>query len=151
MYESKATIREEFSEYEKMFLLVGGVLCAIIGLVGILNFFNAIMTGILSRRHEFAVLQSVGMTNRQLRTMLMYEGLFYVFSSVVVEVILSLVLMPLLGNVLGEIYWFCEYQFTILPIVIVIPVFVILGVLIPRVLYGQAAKQSVVERLREAE
>jgi putative ABC transport system permease protein len=151
MYESKATVREEFSEYEKMFLLVGGVLCAIIGLVGILNFFNAIMTGILSRRHEFAVLQSVGMTNRQLRTMLMYEGLFYVFSSVVVEVILSLVLMPLLGNVLGEIYWFCEYQFTILPIVIVIPVFVILGVLIPRVLYGQAAKQSVVERLREAE
>ena len=40
------------------------------------------MTGILSRRREFAVLQAVGMTNRQLKTMLIYEGLFYAMSSV---------------------------------------------------------------------
>ena len=40
------------------------------------------MTSILSRRREFAVLQAVGMTNRQLKTMLIYEGLFYAMSSV---------------------------------------------------------------------
>ena len=68
-------------QFRQMFLLVGGILCAIIGLVGLLNFFNAMMTGILSRRREFAVLQAVGMTNRQLKTMLIYEGLFYALSS----------------------------------------------------------------------
>ena len=77
MYESKASIRSEFEQFQKMFFLLGGVLCAIIGLVGILNFFNAIMTGILARKREFAVLQSVGMTNRQLKQMLVQEGLFY--------------------------------------------------------------------------
>ena len=71
MYESKATARSEFAQFQQMFLLVGGILCAIIGLVGLLNFFNAMMTGILSRRREFAVLQAVGMTNRQLKTMLL--------------------------------------------------------------------------------
>ena len=76
MYESKASIRSEFEQFQKMFFLLGGVLCAIIGLVGILNFFNAIMTGILARKREFAVLQSVGMTNRQLKQMLVQEGLF---------------------------------------------------------------------------
>ncbi len=50
MYESKASIRSEFEQFQKMFFLLGGVLCAIIGLVGILNFFNAIMTGILARK-----------------------------------------------------------------------------------------------------
>ena len=65
MYESKASIRREFTQFKNMFLICGGVLCATIGLVGILNFFNAIMTGILSEKREFAVLQSVGMTKRQ--------------------------------------------------------------------------------------
>ena len=46
MYESKATLRAEFESFQTMFLLLGGLLCAIVGLVGILNFFNAIMTGI---------------------------------------------------------------------------------------------------------
>ena len=33
MYESKATARSEFAQFRQMFLLVGGILCAIIGLV----------------------------------------------------------------------------------------------------------------------
>jgi putative ABC transport system permease protein len=150
-YESKATARAEFSQFQQMFMLVGGVLCAIIGLVGILNFFNAIMTGILSRRLEFAVLQSVGMTGRQLKTMLVYEGLFYAASSVAAAFVLSLVIEPLAGNALGSMYWFFDYRFTILPVFLTIPAFLLLGWLIPTVLYGQAEKQSVVERLREAE
>ena len=48
MYESKATARSEFAQFRQMFLLIGGILCAIIGLVGLLNFFNAMMTSILS-------------------------------------------------------------------------------------------------------
>lgn len=76
MYESKASVRREFTRFKNMFLICGGALCAIIGLVGILNFFNAIMTGILSRKREFAVLQSVGMTNRQLKICLFTRGYF---------------------------------------------------------------------------
>ena len=77
MYESKATARSEFAQFRQMFLLVGGILCAIIGLVGLLNFFNAMMTSILSRRREFAVLQAVGMTNRQLKIMLIYVSVHH--------------------------------------------------------------------------
>ncbi len=64
MYESKATVRAEFEGFRNMFTLLGGVLCVITGLVGILNFFNSIMTGMMSRRREFAVLQSIGMTGK---------------------------------------------------------------------------------------
>lgn len=98
MYESKASIRREFTRFKNMFLICGGALCAIIGLVGILNFFNAIMTGILSRKREFAVLQSVGMTKRQLKLMLIYEGLFYAVGSIIASLILSVVLSPMLGQ-----------------------------------------------------
>lgn len=76
-YESKATYAAEFESFRSMFLLLGGALSFIVGLVGVLNFFNAILTGIITRKREFAVLQSIGMTGKQLKTMLVYEGLFY--------------------------------------------------------------------------
>ena len=60
-YESKATYAAEFEGFRNMFLMLGGALSFIVGLVGILNFFNAILTGILTRRREFAMLQSIGM------------------------------------------------------------------------------------------
>ena len=151
MYESKATLREEFEGFQNMFLLLGGLLCAIIGLVGVLNFFNAIMTGILSRKREFAVLQAVGMTNKQLRAMLIYEGLFYALGSSIAALILSILMNPLIGRMLESMFWFFSANFTILPVLFTVPIFALLGWLIPSIMYGQVAKQSVVERLREAE
>ena len=40
----------------------GGALSFIVGLVGVLNFFNAILTGNYYAKTGFAMLQSVGMT-----------------------------------------------------------------------------------------
>ena len=151
MYESKSKMRDEFYGFQTMFLLLGGLLCAIIGLIGILNFINAIMTGILSRRREFAVLQAVGMTNKQLKTMLIYEGLFYALGSSVAALILSILLNPLIGKMLESMFWFFSANFTILPVLLVIPIFALFGWLIPSILYGQTAKQSTVDRLRLAD
>lgn len=149
MYESKATVRAEFESFRSMFLLLGGLLCAIIGMVGVLNFVNAIMTGILSRKVEFAVLQAVGMTERQLKTMLVGEGLLYALGSAGIALVLSLCLNPLAGALLEGMYWFFSYHFTIGPVLFVVPVFALLGAVIPYVMYRHAAKHSVVERLRE--
>ena len=149
MYESKATLRAEFESFQNMFLLLGGLLCAIIGLVGVLNFFNAIMTGILSRKREFAVLQAVGMTKGQLKAMLVYEGLFYALSSALSALVLSFVMNPLIGDLLENMFWFFSAKFTIVPVVIAIPIFALLGWLIPYVMYDHAAKYSIVEQLRD--
>lgn len=149
MYESKAVIREEFLQFQRMFILIGGLLCAIIGMVGILNFFNAIMTGIISHKREFAVLQSVGMTSRQLRTMLIYEGIFYALSAAAVAFVLVAITGPLAGNMMQAAFWFYEYHFSVMPVLAAVPAFVLLGWLIPAALYGQASKYSVVERLRQ--
>ena len=151
MYESKATLRAEFEGFQTMFLLLGGLLCAIIGLIGVLNFFNAIMTGILSRKREFAVLQAVGMTNKQLKAMLIYEGLFYSLSSAVAALALSFILNPLVGDLLENMFWFFSAKFTIVPVLLAILVFALLGWLIPYAMYAHAAKYSIVEQLRDTQ
>ena len=150
MYESKATLRAEFEGFRNMFVLLGGILCAIIALVGVLNFFNAVMTGILSRRREFAVLQAVGMTERQLRSMLIIEGLFYALSAAALAFGVSLLISPLAIHLMEKMFWFLHPRFVITPVLSSIPVFALLGWLIPTILYGQEARRSVVEQLRDA-
>ena len=44
-----------------------------------------------------------------------------------------------------------HYRYTITPVLLMIPIFLLLGYAIPAMMYRHAAKQSVVERLREAE
>ena len=150
-YESKATYEAEFESFRSMFFLLGSVLSFIVGLVGILNFFNAILTGILTRRREFAVLQSVGMTGRQLKTMLVWEGLLYGIGTIGLAVLLSVVAGPQLGTAMNSMFWFFSYRFTLLPILAVLPVFLLLGVTLPLGVYHFVAKSTIVERLRETE
>lgn len=151
MYESKATHRAHFEEFRMTYVLLGGLLCAIIGIVGVLNFVNAMMTSILSRRREFAVLQAVGMTKRQLKAMLVGEGMLYTLGSGLISGLISAAVNPLAGRLLEQGYWFYRYHYTIVPVLLAIPVFALLGYAIPTIMYAQAARQSVVERLREAE
>ena len=148
MYESKATHRAYFREFQMTFVILGGLLCTIIGVVGILNFFNAMMTAILARSREFAVLQSVGMTGRQLETMLLWEGLLYTLGSGLIAGLLSAAINPLAGRLLESAYWFYSYHYTITPVLAMLPAFILLGCAIPAVMYRQAVKQSIVERLR---
>ena len=53
------------------------------------NFINSMVTAIVSRKREFAVIQSVGMTKKQLNRMLVNEGLFYAVLTLVASYLLS--------------------------------------------------------------
>jgi len=148
-YESKATYKAEFDGFRNMFVIMGSALSFITGLVGILNFLNAVLTGIFARQREFAVLQSVGMTGNQLKKMLVYEGLLYALGAAVSAILLSTVFSPLIAGLLESMFWFFSYKFTVLPILITLPFFTALGILLPLITYSFAARKSVVERLRE--
>lgn len=150
-FESKKRYVEEFNEFRNMYLLLGGALSMVIGLVGILNFFNAVVTSIYSRRREFAMLQSIGMTGRQLKKMLICEGLIYGGIAVALSLVLSLLMVPVMDDAVRSVFWFFTYRFTILPVLLVIPAFAVLGAVLPLLSYRNVAKQTIVERLRESE
>ena len=150
-YESEEFYREQFGGLRDTFLLVGTALSGIVGLVGVLNFLNAILTGMISRRREFAVLQSIGMTRRQLQQMLVCEGLFYALTALAAGFVLSFAAGPLLSTVLRAMFWFISYHFSPLPFFILLPVFLLLGAGIPLLVYRHAGRASIVERLRASE
>lgn len=150
-YESKATYAGEFDSMRSMFLLLGGALSFIVGLVGVLNFFNAVLTGIIARRRELAVLQAVGMTGRQLRAMLVWEGLLYALGAAVLALVLAVALGPVAFHALESLFWFFTYRLDLTPFLWVTPLFALLGAGIPLLTGHAAARHTLVERLRAVE
>ena len=150
-YESRTNYVAEFEEFRNMFYIVGGALSFIVGLVGVLNFGNAVLTGILARKRELAVLQSVGMTGKQLKTMLVCEGLYYTLLALLASLVMTVCLGPFLGDTVNSLFWFFSYHLTVLPIVIMLPFFLLLGAAVPLLTCQAISKHTIVERLREAE
>ena len=148
-YESKSTYAAEFESMRSMFWLCGGALSFIVGLVGVLNFFNAVLTGIIARRRELAVLQAVGMTARQQRAMLVWEGLLYALGAAGLALLLALVLGPVAFRAVEGLFWFFTYHLDLTVFLLIVPLFALLGAGIPVLTVRAAEKRTVVERLRE--
>ena len=147
-YESRDQYASEFAQVRGMFLLLGGALSAVVALVGVLNFANAMLTSILSRRREFAVLQAVGMTDAQLNGMLIAEGLLYAALAGGLSLVLCLLGGAAVETLAGGALWFFTYRFSLLPLGVTLPFFAALGAALPPIALHAARKQTLVERLR---
>lgn len=150
-YESRDTTADAFRGMRNMVLLVGGALGGVIGLIGILNFVNGVLTSIVARKKEFAIVQSVGMTRRQLKKLLCCEGMCYAGLAGLCGLVLGIVLSKIIVQAICTQIWFFSYHLVMWPLLVIIPVLLLLGVLIPLVVYHATDRQSIVERLREAE
>lgn len=147
-FESRKTMEEEYSSFNSMITLCTMSLSFVVGIIGILNFMNAVLTGIFTRRRELAVLQSIGMTGAQLRKMLVTEGLLYTLGALIVSLALTAVVIPLCSLSDSGMLSIFNLKMSPVPTLIILPIFVVLGILLPALTYRSVSKQTVVERLR---
>ena len=144
---SRQTMIEQYEAETRSSAVMGYAISIIVALVGILNFVNSMVTAIISRKKEFAMMQSVGMTKRQLRMMLIYEGIYYAGMTLVISYILGSITVGVIvpTMVAGG---FSTFHFTLLPLAICTPVLIAFAVVIPYFCFKNLEKQSIVERLR---
>ena len=150
-YASKATYAAEYENTQRTYKVVGTVISALLALIGIANFANTSITSIMARKRELAMLQSIGMTVKQQRIMLVLEGMIYMllimtFTWTIGIVIGKYGLLLMLG---GSEYY--TLKFTIIPSILCMPVLLLLSVAIPVLSQRYVNRESVVERLRRAE
>ena len=150
-YTSILTMKATVSGVKNVVLMIGGVIGAVFALVGLINFINLVMTNIITRRHEFATMQSIGMTNQQLRRMMISES----FSYVVMAGIIGTLAAGVLGITLvkafvqnGPTSLMMTFQMTLLPALIMLVLFLVLAFIVPIVALRLFNNRSVVERLR---
>lgn len=150
-YRSRGTLVGTYQGLIDMFSIVGGVFCALLALIGVLNFINSMVTGILTRRGEIAMLQSVGMTGKQVQKMLVLEGLCYSVLGIVSSLVLAtLVNVTALQSITAGMDYF-TYRFTLLPVLLCAIPLLAVTALVPWLCYRKMARASIVERLRLTE
>ena len=150
-YNSISTLKANVLGIKNVVLLVGGMIGAVFALVGLINFINLVMTNIVTRRHEFATMQSIGMTNRQLRKMMISESFSYVLLAGIVGTLVAATLgMTLLRAFVenGPTSMMMTFQITLLPALIMLVLFLVLAFIVPVVALRLLNNRSVVERLR---
>ena len=150
-YTSILTMKGTVSSVKNVVLLIGGVIGAVFALVGLINFINLVMTNIITRRHEFATMQSIGMTNRQLRKMMISESFSYVLLAGIVGTLAAGALGMTLVRAFvenGPTSIMMTFQMTLLPALIMLVLFLALAFIVPVVALRLLNNRSVVERLR---
>lgn len=144
---SRQTMAKQYEAETNSAAVMGNAISVIIALVGVLNFINSMVTAIVSRKKEFAMIQSVGMTKKQLRKMLIFEGFDYAAMTLVVSYIASALAVGIGVRAMTS-NEFSTFRFTLMPLMVCTPILLGFAVLIPFLCFKNLEKHSIVERLR---
>ena len=111
------------------------------------------ITNIITRRHEFATMQSIGMTGKQLRRLMVYEGIYYAAGADIIggaaAAILAVTVLKSALN--GPSMWFFTLNITLVPVLVIGVLYLLLAAVIPLIVLHFFNKGTVVERLRTSE
>ena len=130
-------------------LVIGLVLTGI----ALMNFINMLVIKTVSRKGEFAVYESLGMTRTQLQKLLLLEGIFHaglmLMILIPVTTIFDRFLMPKVVEAAGS--WSMVYTCSFLPLWIFSVILGILAAAVPLLCLHFLTKGSLTERMRQGE
>lgn len=115
-----------------MFLLIGSAMSLILALIGILNFINLTYTSINERRGELKTLHAVGMTNKQIKSMLATEGMIRIICTFVVVFTIGIGLNHTIVNMIAGQMLMFKYKFVVWPMLVAIPLFLLIAYMVPQ-------------------
>ena len=135
----------------RMFILVINVFSygfiLLIGVISIANVFNTVSTNIILRRKEFAMLRSVGMSEKGFQRMLDYECLIYGCRSLAIGLPISFIVSLFIHHVINQMVqvdYFIPYISVLLAIAMVFVVVFITMLYTTR----KIRRNNVIEELR---
>ena len=134
-----------------MIQMAGVVLGGFLIFMGILNFINVIFTNVYSRQKELAALESIGMTQTQIRKTLILEGVYYSFITILLLLTLGSVISYLMSMLIQNVFYYLQFSFPIVQVAVILVIMLIICVITPVIAYQSIAKESVVERLRKGQ
>ena len=121
---------------------------AVISVIGITNIFNTIATNMALRGREFAILKSIGMTDKEFKRMINYESFIYGLKALIFGLPVGVLLSYLIYNITGTVYE-QEYHLPLRAIIISI-IFVFVIIFITMQYSARKTKnQNIIETIRK--
>lgn len=147
--ESKLGDYSEMKNSESQITVLGGSLGIIIIFLAISNYLNMMSESIQNRSKEFAVLESVGMTRKQIKKMIVFESLGYSILSSVIALIIGLPASYVIFTNFNR--YGIPFAFPVIKTLLLFIVIIITCVVTSLFVFSKLKGETVIELLRKYE
>ncbi len=147
--EIKSEMMSEFTSSMSAMNILGGGISIVLILIGIINFINVMLTGVYTRKEELAVIESVGMTKKQVKKMLVFEGAYYGLITTFLILTIGNIIVYKIADLAQDIADYAIFHYPVILMFIIIAVIMSICMTVPMVVYQMVSNESITERLRE--
>ena len=146
-WDSKIEQAENVKAAQGHMMEIGFGIVLILGIIGVMNYINTSVGNMQSRQKEISIMESVGMTERQVKKMLVWEGIFYtggvLFLTLTVGIGITYAIYQTM-NYMGDKFWFPALPFLGAALILFV-----VCIVVPVWTYQKIEKSgSLVERIR---
>lgn len=146
-YDSKLEELEATTRAQGNMMGVGIGVALVLGFIGIMNYINASVGSIQSRQTSLSIMESLGMTGRQLKKLLVYEGLLHALASIAFAMTIGLGITYYLYQSMNERE--IPFAVPVVPVLVVCLLILVACTVIPLVAYWSIEKRaSIIQRIR---
>lgn len=148
-YSSIIMLKDGMNKIRNMIYIVGCFIGTVFGIAGIMNFINLMIANVITRKKEYAIMQSVGMTTKQLTKMVMYEGLYHALYSAVLGISVALILGETTVRSICGTIWFMDFKLVLWPAIVLSFLTIVLSCVMSIMIFKLFNRESVVEKIRK--
>lgn len=150
-FESKSDKTEEFNSSQMVMNILGSGISIILILIGVINFINVMITGVNVRLKELAIMESIGMTKKQIKKMLTFEGLYYAGLTTTFILTIGIAIIYGISVLTKQIADYAVFVFPTVPLILLIIFIFAVCLITPSIVFKESSKRSITERIREIE
>jgi len=148
---SRIDAKRAFVEAMALLFVLGSGIAGILSLIGVFNFINVMSVSTIARKHEFALLECIGMCKKQVRQAIMYEGIGYGIISILLSATIGNLIAYALLLYVSNIDDAFRFNYPFVSVLIIYAIILAISFIVPALVYRSVSNATLVERLREVE
>ncbi|BFK12381.1 FtsX-like permease family protein [Coprococcus phoceensis] len=148
-YKSPIGMMEEYNQVTYSMNLMGNGAAVLLIVIGLINFINVMLTGVVARKNEFAVMESIGTSKKQIQKILTLEGGIYALVTTVLIMTLGNVFLLLVADAVPHMADYAKFEYPFALVICLIFAIFIICLSVPAIVYRAVSKETVIERLHD--
>ena len=148
-YKSPIGMMEEYNQVTYSMNLMGNGAAVLLIVIGLINFINVMLTGVVARKNEFAVMESIGTSKKQIQKILTLEGGIYALVTTVLIMTLGNAFLLLVADAVPHIADYAKFEYPFALVICLIFAIFIICLSVPAIVYRAVSKETVIERLHD--
>ena len=138
--------------FDQMFYsmnLLGNGAAVLLIVIGLVNFVNVMLTGVVARKNEFAIMESIGTTKKQIVKILTLEGGIYALISTLLIMTFGNAFLFLVARAVPNMVDYAVFEYPVTLVIGLIAAIFVICLSVPAIVYKAISDETVIERLRD--